>query len=57
MRRGSTPGTFHYSVLDNGVTSKEYWRIIGREGGSGALPLEPVALAAAAARPVLWQQQ
>jgi hypothetical protein len=28
VRRGTTPGTFHYSVLDNGVTSNEYWRII-----------------------------
>lgn len=28
VRRGSTPGTFYYSVLDNGVTSNEYWRII-----------------------------
>jgi hypothetical protein len=23
VRRGSTPGTFYYSVLDNGVTSNE----------------------------------
>lgn len=28
MRRGTTPGTFYYSVLDNGVTSNEFWRII-----------------------------
>ena len=28
VRRGATPGTFHLSVLDNGVTSKEYWRIL-----------------------------
>lgn len=28
VRRDSTPGTFWYSVLDNGVTSKEYWRIL-----------------------------
>lgn len=23
-----TPGTFRFSVLDNGVVSNEYWRII-----------------------------
>lgn len=28
VRRGATPGTFYYSVLDNGVTSNEYWRIM-----------------------------
>lgn len=28
VRRGSTPGTFYFSVLDNGVTSNEYWRIL-----------------------------
>ena len=28
VRRAKTPGTFFYSVLDNGVTSAEYWRII-----------------------------
>jgi hypothetical protein len=28
VRRGTTPGTFFYSVLDNGVTSNEYWRIM-----------------------------
>lgn len=28
MRRADTPGAFHLSVLDNGVTSKEYWRIL-----------------------------
>ena len=28
VKRGATPGTFHLSVLDNGVTSKEYWRIL-----------------------------
>lgn len=28
VRRATTPGTFHFSVLDNGVTSKEYWRIM-----------------------------
>jgi hypothetical protein len=28
VRRGATPGTFHFSVLDNGVTSNEYWRIL-----------------------------
>jgi hypothetical protein len=29
VRRGKVPGTFYYTVLDNGVTSAEYWRIIG----------------------------
>ena len=29
VRRGKTPGTFYYTVLDNGVTSAEYWRILG----------------------------
>ncbi|KAF8063768.1 hypothetical protein HT031_003625 [Scenedesmus sp. PABB004] len=28
VRRGSVPGTFNYSVLDNGVTSNEFWRIL-----------------------------
>eukprot|EP00955_Chlamydomonas_euryale_P107650 365788-Chlamydomonas_euryale.AAC.1 len=28
VRRGGTPGTFHFSVLDNGVTSNEFWRIV-----------------------------
>ena len=28
MRRGAAAGTFHLSVLDNGVISKEYWRIL-----------------------------
>ncbi|CAM9486818.1 unnamed protein product [Choristocarpus tenellus] len=28
VRAADTPGTFHFSVLDNGVTSKEYWRIM-----------------------------
>ncbi|MCO5583083.1 hypothetical protein L7F22_036990 [Adiantum nelumboides] len=28
VRKGQMPGTFHFSVLDNGVVSKEYWRIV-----------------------------
>ena len=28
VRRAQTPGTFHLSVLDNGVTSKEFWRLL-----------------------------
>ncbi|KAI5054889.1 hypothetical protein GOP47_0030034 [Adiantum capillus-veneris] len=28
VKRGDMPGTFHFSVLDNGVVSKEYWRIV-----------------------------
>ncbi|KAH7297711.1 hypothetical protein KP509_25G007800 [Ceratopteris richardii] len=28
VRRGETAGTFHFSVLDNGVVSQEYWRIV-----------------------------
>eukprot|EP00887_Chlorella_sp_A99_P002163 scaffold21.g2163.t1 len=28
VRRGKVPGTFHLSVLDNGVTSLEFWRIL-----------------------------
>lgn len=28
VRRASLPGTFYFSVLDNGVTSNEYWRIV-----------------------------
>ena len=28
VRRGAAAGTFHLSALDNGVTSKEYWRIL-----------------------------
>ena len=27
-KRGSTPGTFYFSFMDNGVTSLEYWRIV-----------------------------
>ena len=27
VRRGKVPGTFYFSVLDNGVVSDEYWRI------------------------------
>jgi len=29
VRNGPIPGTFHFSVLDNGVTSKEFWSIVG----------------------------
>lgn len=28
VKRGEQPGTFFFSVLDNGVTSNEYWRIV-----------------------------
>ncbi|GBG71423.1 hypothetical protein CBR_g8843 [Chara braunii] len=28
VRRAQVPGTFHFSVLDNGVISLEYWRIV-----------------------------
>ncbi|KAG1660262.1 hypothetical protein FOA52_007660 [Chlamydomonas sp. UWO 241] len=28
VRRGDAPGSFHFSVLDNGVTSNEFWRIL-----------------------------
>lgn len=28
VRRAEVPGTFHLSVLDNGVTSREFWRIV-----------------------------
>ena len=28
VRRASVPGAFFFSTLDNGVVSKEYWRII-----------------------------
>ncbi len=28
VRRAEEPGTFHFSVLDNGVISKEFWRIV-----------------------------
>lgn len=28
VRRASKPGQFHFSVLDNGVVSAEYWRIL-----------------------------
>lgn len=28
VRRAEQPGTFHFSVLDNGVISKEFWRIV-----------------------------
>ncbi|PUZ55045.1 hypothetical protein GQ55_5G181000 [Panicum hallii var. hallii] len=28
VRRASTPGTFYFSVLDNGVVSKEFWTIV-----------------------------
>ncbi|KAL3787384.1 hypothetical protein ACHAW5_008430 [Stephanodiscus triporus] len=29
VRNGHVPGTFRFSVLDNGVTSKEFWTIVG----------------------------
>jgi hypothetical protein len=29
VRNGETPGTFKFSVLDNGVTSNEFWTIVG----------------------------
>jgi len=28
VRTGPIPGTFRFSVLDNGVTSDEYWTIV-----------------------------
>lgn len=28
VKRGAIPGTFIFSVLDNGVVSKEFWRIV-----------------------------
>uniref|UniRef100_A0A453F7U6 VDE lipocalin domain-containing protein n=1 Tax=Aegilops tauschii subsp. strangulata TaxID=200361 RepID=A0A453F7U6_AEGTS len=28
VRRASTPGTFYFSVLDNGVVSKEFWTVV-----------------------------
>ena len=28
VRRGNVPGTFYFSVLDNGVVSKEFWTIV-----------------------------
>jgi len=33
VRRGDKPGTFHFSVLDNGVTSNEFWRIMDCDDG------------------------
>lgn len=29
VRNGQVPGTFRFSVLDNGVTSDEFWTIVG----------------------------
>lgn len=29
MRNGPEAGTFYLSVLDNGVTSSEFWTIVG----------------------------
>ena len=28
VRRGKVPGTFYFSVLDNGVVSNEFWTIV-----------------------------
>ena len=28
VRRGNSPGQFFFSVLDNGVTNNEFWRIV-----------------------------
>lgn len=28
VKRGKVPGTFHFSVLDNGVVSNEFWTIV-----------------------------
>uniref|UniRef100_A0A061SC93 Violaxanthin de-chloroplastic n=1 Tax=Tetraselmis sp. GSL018 TaxID=582737 RepID=A0A061SC93_9CHLO len=33
MRRAEAPGYYHFSVLDNGVISKEYWRIVDVDDG------------------------
>ena len=33
VRRAEVPGTFRFSVLDNGVTSNEFWR-----SGSSPVP-------------------
>jgi len=29
VRDGPEPGTFYFSVLDNGITSSEFWTIVG----------------------------
>ena len=29
VRDGPVPGTFRFSVLDNGITSNEFWTIAG----------------------------
>jgi len=34
-RRRNSPGTFDLSVLDNGVTSNEWWRIVAADEGPG----------------------
>ena len=34
-RRRNSPGTFDLSVLDNGVTSNEWWRIVAVDEGPG----------------------
>ncbi|GAX80573.1 hypothetical protein CEUSTIGMA_g8010.t1 [Chlamydomonas eustigma] len=28
VKRGKVPGTFYFTVLDNGVTSNEFWRVL-----------------------------
>jgi hypothetical protein len=28
VRDGPVPGTFYFSVLDNGITSNEFWTIV-----------------------------
>jgi hypothetical protein len=28
VKRDVVPGTFYFTVLDNGVTSREFWRIV-----------------------------
>jgi len=33
VRRGTTPGSFHLSVLDNGVVSLEHWRVLDCDEG------------------------
>lgn len=33
VRRGDIPGTFYFTVSDNGVTSNEFWRILDCDEG------------------------
>ena len=47
VRRGTVPGTFRFSVLDNGVTSDEFWTVLGAADDLGWVAFHYAGAAAA----------